>query len=698
MNFIQKSKTIIPAILLIITTAFYYIPSLVYFPNRNDFDNYFINLLAPILLYAAIIGIGIWLIFTLLPKPILKYLTSILMVLALLLWLQGDFFVVSYGILDGSAFDFSRFSQRGWYELGILGVVILLALFLHKFINKQFPFILTLIALGQILLVSYNVANEPKDKDIVKAVDPEFYNYSSKKNIILIILDTFGADYFEAIREINPKITDDYRGFVNYTDAISNYPATKGSLPSLLTGKMIPSENKYSDFLENEIIEYGLPTLFEKKDYIVSVISVYRWFKSFYKKRYIYSPPIDPDVLKKYSGYRLIDLALFRMFPHILKPYIYNDSSWILSGTLASQTEIPNMLPEKGERILNTMIKKAKLADDKERFKIIHVSFPHPQLIFDENCKKVSLEGDSKYLMIQQASCALKRLNELFDKFKQMGIYDSSLIAVVSDHGSRIVTDKSIHGFPSYFEMESSRILFMVKGIGQVDAFSDIETPVSLIKLYDMFVDESQHTKRIDYLEDKNRLFFAFRNSDGNGNGYLPDSPLFKVGASAENPESWELLKLVTHDCPSEKIPMTVKITKDGREKYCAKFGFARPRTNGSGAWTESNDVRMIFKFDLSDKTNEDALDLIVNLRPFINDRKKELDVEWYVNNQLIHSLQFNNKKITKTLLKVPLELIKSKELTELQIKFSTLASPKNLGIKSDSRKLGLFIYSIEVK
>ncbi|VAW41173.1 hypothetical protein MNBD_GAMMA01-404 [hydrothermal vent metagenome] len=698
MSFIKKSKTIIPVLLLIITTVFYYIPSLVYFPNRADFDNYFINLITPILLYVAIAGLVIWLTLSLLPKPILKYITAVLMALALLLWLQGGGFAVSYGLLDGSIFDFSRFSQRGKHELWVLSVAIILALIFQKFVNKQLPFILLLISIGQIVLVTYNVITEPNDKELAKEIDLEFYNYSPKKNVILIILDTFGADYFKAIRELNPKITDDYKGFVNYTDAISNYPATKGSLPSLLTGKMIPEDKKYRYFLQNEIIKTGLPTMFENKGYLVSVVSVYRWFKSFYKKRYIYHPPVDLDVLKQFSGYKLLDLALFRVSPHVLKPYIYKDGSWLLSGSLASQTELPNMLPEKGETMLRIMTKKATLGDDTKRFKIIHVSFPHPQLIFDKDCRRVSLEGDSKDLMIQQSSCALKRLTEILDKFKDLGIYDSSLIAVVSDHGSRIVTDKKIHGFPSYFEMESSRILFMIKGINQHAPFSDIDTPVSLINLYDMFMDERKHNKSIDYLEDNNRLFFSFRNQDNSGTGYLPDSPLFKVSKNAESPKSWKLMRIVTHDCPAEKIPMTVKITKDGREKYCAKFGFATPRTNGTGAWTESNDVRMIFKLDLSNKVSLDTLSFSVKFKPFINVRKKQLDVEWYVNNQLIHSQQLNNKETTQTILKAPIELIKSKELTELQVKFSGLASPKNLGINSDSRKLGLFISSIEVE
>jgi hypothetical protein len=300
--------------------------------------------------------------------------------------------------------------------------------------------------------------------------------------------------------------------------------------------------------------------------------------------------------------------------------------------------------------------------------------------------------------MIQQSTCALKRLKQLIDKFKEIGIYNSSLIAIVSDHGSRVITDKSVHGFPSYFEMATAMPLFMVKGINQRDIFRDVDTPVSLIKLYDMFIDESQHNRKIDYLNDDQRYFYSFRNKDGSNNGYLPDSPLFKVGKNASDPKSWKLEKLVTHVCPTEEIPMTVKITKNGREKYCAKFGFADPRTNGSGVWTESNDARILFKLDVTDKTIKDTVDITINFRPFIRAQQNLLDVQWYVNNLLIHSQQLNNKASTQTILRVPLDVVKSKDLTELQIKLSKLTSQKEMGLNSDSRKLGLFISSIEIE
>ncbi|MCF6287719.1 MAG: sulfatase-like hydrolase/transferase [Proteobacteria bacterium] len=698
MKFINKSKTITPALILIIATVFYYIPSLVYFPNRDSFDNYFINLVAPILIYAVIAGIVIWLVLALIPNFILKYVTAILTLLALLLWLQGDLFAISYGILDGTVFDFSRFSQKGLYELGILGVALIIASIFHKFINKQLPFILLLIALCQISLVSYNIITEPEDKKIVAKIDQEFYNYSSKKNVILIIMDTFGAEYFEVIRRFNPNIVNDLSGFVNYTDAISNYPATKGSVPSLITGQMIPDDKKYKEFLTENVPNIGLPKIFEEKGYLVSVLSVYTWFHHFYTKRFMADPPLDPEMLDKYYGYRLLDLSLFRMMPHFVKPHIYKDGNWLLSGSLASQAQIPNTLPEKGEYMIRMMSEKAKLADAQERFKMIHVLFPHPEYVFNSDCEKVYPKGKVTDLMIQQSTCALGRLKQLIDKFKQLGIYDSSLIVVVSDHGSRVITDKSIHGFPSYFEMSASRPLFMVKGINQREKFHDVDTPVSLLKLYEIFVDEKQHKNKIDYLHDENRLFYSYRNQDSIGNGYLPDSPLFRVGKNAKNPKSWQLLKLVTHACAIEKIPTTIKITKDGREKYCAKFGFASPQTDGSGAWTESNDVKMIFKLNLTGKTIGETVEFNINFRPFIKAAQKQLTVDWYVNSQHIHSQNFTNKASAQALLKIPVKLLKSKELTELQIKFSKLTSQKEMRINSDSRKLGLFIKSIEIE
>ncbi|HFC29669.1 MAG TPA: hypothetical protein ENJ44_01360, partial [Oceanospirillales bacterium] len=469
----KNLKQLFPALFLIVTTLFYYIPSLVYFSNRKDFSDTFFVMILPVLAVVVIIAVIFWLILALIPHKIMKYFSAILLTAAVLLWLQGDYFVTNYGVLDGSKIYFEQFKQRGFYELAIVSVVFALSIFMQKFINKQLPFIVLLIAIGQIGIVTYNAINEANDKKTSKQIDDEFFNYSSKKNVILVILDAFGADYFEKIRQENPAVVDDLDGFVNYTDAISNYPVTHGSVPSLLTGKMVPDDVHYRHYLRHIVPKTDLPILLEKQGYLVSVISVYTWFDVLYKKMYLTEPVIDNAILKKYYALYLYDMAIFRAVPHFLKRFIYNNGSWRLSDTLANLSHIPSLRPEKARFMLDLVTNKMKKTTAQKRFKMVHVVLPHPEYVYDENCDKIGsiLNIPETKLMLEQSKCAFKKLKQYLNKLKALNIYDSSLIVVVSDHGARVISDRSVNGFPSYFAMAGSAALFMVKGINQKGHF-----------------------------------------------------------------------------------------------------------------------------------------------------------------------------------------------------------------------------------
>jgi len=694
----EKLKIIFPPVLLILSTVFLYIPSLVYFSNRLSFDNYFINLIANELFIAVILGITISITLLFFKHSYLKFVTSLLSIFGILLWLQGDFFVISYGVMDGSVYDFSGFTWRYWYEILILILLFVFSIKYNKIINKHFPFIIIMIVVGQVFTVSYKLITEPKDKIIVETIDQEFFNYSSNKNIIVIILDTFGGDYFQSILQSSPSLANNYPGFVNYTNAVSNYPATKGSLPSLLTGEMLPNDILFDDFVNTKVVNKGLPKVFEKKGYLVSMISTQEEFENFYSNRFIARPLLDFNILNKYNGYKILDYSLFRAMPLFIKPLIYNNGYWILSNKLAKFIKLPRFNSEKGFYMMNLMAEKVKVKDNRKRFKIIHVLLPHPKLVYDNNCQRTPTKEKTVAKMLDQSKCAIKTLNKLLEKYKKLGIYDNSLIVVMSDHGARIFANKAQTGFPSYFEMESSHALLMIKGVNQKEAFRNIDTPVSLIKLYDMVVEESSHDKQIDFLFDNEIKFYSYRYENVIENGFLPDGAIYSIGKDSFNPNSWNLEKLVTHQCPTIKLPTKVKILKKRNKNYCAKFGFSKPERDGSGSWTESKDVRILLKLDFSQKNLKEYLSFDFNYTPFLKATQTQLELNFYINGVLIHSQNVTrlNKNITS--FKVPMKLLKDKKITELKILIPHLLSGKDMGLSSDTRKLGVLLHSINIK
>jgi len=697
MNKMQLLYRAALALLSIVVTLCLYVSHLIYFSQREYFTVYFSELVLRPLLYAALAGLLVWLILAIIPRAVLKRVSAVLLMLALLCWLQSDVFSVSYGLLDGSILDFARLDQRGYWEIFVLAGALIMALLFSQFVNKHMTLVIGLIMLGQLVLTGVNVFNEPRDKPALAELDEEFFNYSTDKNIIIIILDTFGSEFFQDILLQSPDFKKEYPGFVSYTDAISNYPATKGSLPSLLTGQMIPKDIKISEYIKNVVGEKGLPAIFDDKGYEVSVISSYTWFRNFFPERYMSEPPLDPDDLKQFNSALLFDYSLFRLTPHFLKHWVYDDGNWLLSSLVSTYTHVPNTAPEQANMFLEMMTDKAVKSDKTNRFKLIHVKTPHPKFVFNQDCEKIeTLRGVSQgFYMEQQSRCALKKLNELLQKYKDMGIYDDSLIVVASDHGARVFDDRSFTGFPSYFELNSAGPMFMIKGIGQKAPFRQVNQPFSLIKLFDALVDSSLHHSSYDDLIDKQRLFYAFKNGFKGASGMMQDAPLYSVGANYQNLESWELKELVVNNCIGISMPLEMTFKSNAREQYCGLFGFGLAEANGAGAWTESVDARIVFNLDHSKIEYDNLYRLEITLEPKLYSKRKEFEMSIKLNDKEISSTVIKEPEVQTLVFDVPAEYFKTSGSQELKFLMPGLKSEHQMDLGSDTKIIGVLMKSI---
>ncbi len=686
------------ALLAIVITLCIYVPGLIYFTQREYFTNYYLELIAAPLLYMSGAALLVWVFLSLLPRTGLKYMSSVLLVLALLIWLQADIFAVSYGALDGSGIEFEPFDQRGLWELIIVLVSVVLAWVFNQFINKHFSLIIGLILLGQCLLTGFNVINEPADKPEIKALDKEFFNYSSKKNVIVIILDTFGGDVFESIIEKYPEFKKGYQGFVSYTDAISNYPATKGSLPSLLTGQMIPKDYELLDFIDEVVSERGLPAHFEEQGYEVSVVSVFSWFRNFYAKRFMFEPPFLPEELKAYNAAMLFDYSLFRVVPHYLKELVYDQGHWLASGRVATHTEIPNTEAERANLFLELMTDDAVVTDEVPRFKLIHVTTPHPKFVYDQDCRKGTLakKASTRHYMEQQSVCALRKLDALFEKYKALGVYDDALIVVASDHGDRNFDEMSLTGFPSYFEMNSSGILFMIKGIGQKGDFKEVAQPFSLLKLFAALTDASLHHSGYDFLEDLDRPFYAFRNTFIGTEGMLQDAPLYHVTADYKNPGSWHFKEYAINQCKAQKFPVNMVFITTAREQYCGIFGFV-PDYVTDQVWTESLDSRVVFNLESAEITNDNTYKVEMTFEPGFPEQPKEIEMTVLFNTKELGNILISDPELQVHTFDIPVEFFTSSGIQELQLLMPDLKSEHQLGVGTMTRKLGVLMKSIKL-
>lgn len=699
---LSKKQLVLSTSLSLLCLAFVitvYTPHLIFFSQTEYFNNDFWSLVTSNFLTAVVFCIISAAVLSLLPLAVLRLISPVIFVLSILTWLQVDFFAVSYGVLDGSDLDFTLFDSRGYLELLILILSVFMAILFRSWLSKNNVFILTILLLGLTGSVVYKSIVTPVSAPQSESIDPEFNQYSESKNVIIIVLDGFGAEYFQKVITENPELKSDFEGFVSYSDAISNYAATVGSVPSMLVGEMYPPNVKYKKFISEKVANYGMPKLFEKLGYLVSFISPSLNFRSIYPDRFLPDVTTDKSILKKFNSYKLLDYSLFRASLHSLKPLIYNEGQWLLSKELALHSDLPNTYAERGKVFLDYVTVRAEVSEEETpRFKVIHATIPHPEYVYDEECNPHTFTKKVKASekMVSQSKCALKLLRNLFEKFKSIGIYDNSVIVVTSDHGARVYDNPENTGFPSDFELSASGILFMVKGQNQKSTFKEVKQPFSLLSLKKHLLDEAQHTSDYGGMKDEERLFYAYQPLQKSAKGYLNDAPLYRVDEDYTDPNSWHLLEFSTNDCKKQRFPITMIFNRSNRSGYCGAFGFQQYGKKFQGIWTKYLDSRIVFGLDASDIDENKKSKITFELKPRIDFENDQILLELEVNGNAVGSRVLTENVIQKVEFTFDSSLWNSGQ-NELKLLMPGVKSGREKGVNRIKAKLGVYIEKIVI-
>ena len=102
-----------------------------------------------------------------------------------------------------------------------------------------------------------------------------------------------------------------------------------------------------------------------------------------------------------------MDLSLFRVAPHFLKPAVYNEQRWLLAPLLTSGKE-SNLSFFRHTRFLEGFA--ANLTADRAApvYKYIHVMNTHRPMVVDLNCHYAGkVQPDTRDTLMMQSKCTL---------------------------------------------------------------------------------------------------------------------------------------------------------------------------------------------------------------------------------------------------------------------------------------------------
>lgn len=228
------------------------------------------------------------------------------------------------------------------------------------------------------------------------------YSFSKKHNIVVFLIDRLDYNRILEVQKEDPNFFDKLDGFTLYTNALSEFARTRPGANHILTGYDTDVYlQSRTNFLNNSWSGYGENILQVMKD----------------------------------AGY---DIDLFAyvwdMFGSPSKfARLVSNMSW--DKDLKETTEY-----EIDEYLFSTGIKNMALTSKKSSFKLYHFNGPHNPYTLNADGTK----SDKTTSKLEQTMGCFSILFKTIDKMKALGIYESSEIIIVADHGDAISDYKPV--------------------------------------------------------------------------------------------------------------------------------------------------------------------------------------------------------------------------------------------------------------
>jgi hypothetical protein len=446
-------------------------------------------------LQLLLIAVTVFVLFFL-PSRLRRIVACLIVTFAGLVYLQGNFFVWDYGPLDGTDIDWDAHNLAGiieivcWVGLPLLSILFVKKLWPHIHTLALVVILLQLASLGVHLASgkSFTSARSLVNQEL----DEEFFEFSGKKNILVIVLDTFSTPLFETIIKERPSLTQKLSGFTNFSNTLGVSPYTLLSIPTILSSRVYENSGTIQSFMRESFGQNSLPGVLQKNGYKASVITMgaYRdylqWLPGFDISSILYEG--DQDGMLR-ANLQIWDVTLFRHVPHFLKQKVYDKHKWWLQSQFFSTAESrsatqkmePTPVQLASSEFLVRLAKYASVNSEFSTFKFIHLFTSHPPYLMEENGDLLS-ESDYEARTVeerafQQSAFALNQILDVLEKLKQLNIYDETMIVVAGDHG----TDITKKTRPVY--KRRAQPVLLIKPFHQEGDLQSSQAPTSLLDI-----------------------------------------------------------------------------------------------------------------------------------------------------------------------------------------------------------------------
>ncbi len=451
-------------------TFAFFSPIDIFLASQVDFIVGYEKVIFPMLITAIVIFCGLFsllIIFLFLKEEIFTVFKNLFLGILLAMYTQMIFFNGRMSSLTGDDYAYSEKNFYNYANLFIYIMIIFIPIFvwyakieysenrfLKKITSKTVTFLSAALIAVQLIgtvsmIFSYGLKGN-SDNDLLGMLSlKESMKLSEDENTVVFLTDRLDSFWMDEVVEEYPEVKDMLKGFTFYQNNISPYTNTFPAVPEMLTSYKFEGQ-LWSDYLSeawgsdcmlkkikssgyrvNLLID-GITTYNTFRD-IKDIADNYKTIESGYSINYLHKSGIVPTML---------DFSLLKISPYFIKAAAAHEHlASFANGFFEMHEDIPerldNTISFETDRKFYEFLKKEGLNTDSDEktFSFVHLNGAH-ETSTEASALNPSFSPEES--LTDEATTIrgeLEILNEYFSQMKDLGIYDSSTIIILGDHG-----------------------------------------------------------------------------------------------------------------------------------------------------------------------------------------------------------------------------------------------------------------------
>lgn len=490
-------KRLLPACFISLALSFlllFYAPLEIYSNNYGEFwfsYSLLFKLMLPCFLCAflALTGLAA-LVLHLGGKKLYTVYLAALTAALLSVYIQGTFFVGRLPAMDGNEIDWSQYAGQRRVSLVICALCLAAVILALRLLGREtWGAALCWIGGGMTLMLAVTLAvvsfstGAYVTRSYVLTRDNQM-ELSEDKNYIILMVDAVDAEIFSRLLTDHPEYeTGVLKDFTRYENVLSGYHITQYSIPMFLSGGWYELAEPYEDYFSRSFESSAFLQELQREDYRMDMYSdtvPYDYYSKLSNTVESQEDLISPLGLIK----KELRLVAFRYAPYQLKPFFWFDP--LDFDTLRSSDHLTyiswtgNIDFDEAMDTLPVTLSKEK------RFKFFHVDGAHNGS-FNQRLEngKIVLE-DPPSSAYDKTEVCLYLLEKYCSILKEQGVYDDSVIVLMSDHGQHLGTESLDENI---WMLRRADPVFLVKGFDtEHPKMLTSDIPISYIELPGAFL------------------------------------------------------------------------------------------------------------------------------------------------------------------------------------------------------------------